>query len=450
MTVTTNRSAVVLGASVAGLCAAGVLSERFDDVVVVDRDELPEAPAWRHQVPQGRHPHLLLPAGARLFEGWFPGFVDELLAAGAVEIDLCRDFYWYQAGGVWRRPTSDLRSPAMSRPLLEHVLRRRVGSIPNVTIRHGTTADGLELDPSGERVVGLRLAGDEVVAADLVVDASGRQARSVEWLGAMGYEPPACSTVAVDTRYVTRLYRRAPSANGDWKAAAVVSPPDEKRLVMVMPLEDDRWYVTFCGLNGEVAPTDDDGLLAYARSLPTPIVADLMASSEPLGPPVTHRFPANQRRHVERMRRFPLGWVLLGDAVSSFDPVYGQGITSAAMQAHALAGALDAAPGIGRRFARRYFRAAGRTVAVPWSIAVGGDFAYDGTTGPKPFATDLLNRYLDRMAVAAQHDDHVLLRLNEVISMTRRPQALLHPRLVARTLRAPRVRATKADVMAPR
>ena len=114
-----------------------------------------------------------------------------------------------------------------------------------------------------------------------------------------------------------------------------------------------------------------------------------MASSEPLGPPVTHRFPANQRRHVERMRRFPLGWVLLGDAVSSFDPVYGQGITSAAMQAHALAGALDAAPGIGRRFARRYFRAAGRTVAVPWSIAVGGDFAYDGTTGPKPFATDL-------------------------------------------------------------
>ena len=155
-----------------------------------------------------------------------------------------------------------------------------------------------------------------------------------------GYEPPACSTVAVDTRYVTRLYRRAPSANGDWKAAAVVSPPDEKRLVMVMPLEDDRWYVTFCGLNGEMAPTDDDGLLAYARSLPTPIVAELMASSEPLGPPVTHRFPANQRRHVERMRRFPLGWVLLGDAISSFDPVYGQGITSAAMQADALAGAL--------------------------------------------------------------------------------------------------------------
>ena len=103
MTVTTNRSAVVLGASVAGLCAAGVLSERFDDVVVVDRDELPEAPAWRHQVPQGRHPHLLLPAGARLFDEWFAGFVDELLAAGAVEIDLCRDFYWYQAGGVWRR-----------------------------------------------------------------------------------------------------------------------------------------------------------------------------------------------------------------------------------------------------------------------------------------------------------------------------------------------------------
>ena len=166
---------------------------------------------------------------------------------------------------------------------------------------------------------------------------------------------------------------------------------------MLLPMEGDRWILLIAGINGETAPTDDAGMLDYVRGFDSPVFADIIGSSEPLGEPVTHRFPANQRRHVESLRRFPLGWVLLGDSVCSFNPIYGQGMTSAAQQARALGSSLDRAGAVNRSFARTYFRAASRIVSTPWSIAVGGDFAYAGTTGKKPFGTDLLNHYMDRV-----------------------------------------------------
>jgi 2-polyprenyl-6-methoxyphenol hydroxylase-like FAD-dependent oxidoreductase len=430
--------AVVVGASMGGLCAARVLSERFDEVLVLDRDTLPDGPQWRRQVPQGRQPHLLLVAGARLLEGWFPGIVAELESGGAVDVDVSADFYWHDGGGLWRRPPSDLSCPAMSRPFLERIVRQRVEAIPNVTIRDETAVAGIDLDPAERCVSGVRIDGGTAVACDLVVDATGRQARSLTWLEQHGYAPPATSIVEVDTRYVSRLYRRSDRPQRDWKAAAVINEPGSKRLSIALPIEGDRWIVMFGGLNGESAPTEGDHMLAYARSYEAPVIAQIMEASEPITEPVTHRFPANQRRHVERLRRFPSGWVLLGDAVCSFDPIYGQGMTSAAQQAQALGECLDRSGAPDRAFARRYFKAAGRIVSVPWSIAVGNDFGYDGTTGKKPFGTDLFNRYLSRTAVAAQHDDAVALRLTEVFVLVRRPEALLTPAFAFRVFRAAR------------
>jgi hypothetical protein len=229
------------------------------------------------------------------------------------------------------------------------------------------------------------------------------------------------------------------------RAGAVIGDPDTQRIVMMLPIEGDRWIINFAGINGEVAPTDEAGLLAFARSMASPVVARIVETSEALSEPETFRFPANQRRHVERMRRLPLGWVMLGDAVCSFDPLYGQGMTSAAQQAVVLGEALDRTGVVDRRFARRYFKAAGRVVKAPWSIAVGGDFAYPGTTGKKPPFTDLLNRYNERVTVAAQHDDEAVIRFNEVLAFLRPPESLLAPRFALRVWRASRNGAAPSE-----
>jgi 2-polyprenyl-6-methoxyphenol hydroxylase-like FAD-dependent oxidoreductase len=428
-------SAVVVGASMAGLCAARVLADRFDRVTVLDRDELPDGPVARAQVPQGRHPHLLLAAGAQLLEGWFPGLGAELEAAGAQPVDLCGDTYWYQAGGPARRAASAAVGPAMSRPLLEWVVRRRVAALPNVEIHDRTAVTGLVVTPDRARVTGVRLADGPQIDADLVVDASGRQAHSLGWLADLGYEPPPVSQVHVDTRYVSRTYRRTQSPDRDWKMAGIIDDPAAKRLTMALPLEGDRWIVMFGGVHGEVAPLDEAERLEYASTFPSPAIATLLADAEPLSDVATHRFPANQLRHVAKLRRFPAGWVLLGDAVSSFNPIYGQGMTSAAQQAQALGTCLDRAGAVDHRFARRYFKAASKVVAVPWSIAVGTDFAYPETTGEKPAGTDLLNRYTDRLTIAAQHDDVVSARFNEVVALLRRPESLMSPGMLFRVWR---------------
>jgi 2-polyprenyl-6-methoxyphenol hydroxylase-like FAD-dependent oxidoreductase len=430
-----GTTAVVVGASMAGLCAARVLAERFDEVLVLDRDTLPDRAGPRARVPQDRQPHLLLVAGARLLEGWFPGMTADLHAAGAIDLDLSADFYWHQGGGVMRRPASALRGPAMSRPLLEHTVRARVTALPQVTIRDDTTVTGLVTAPSRARVVAVRLGDGAALACDLMVDATGRQARSLRWLADLGFDAPHTSVVEVDTRYVSQIYRRAATTDPGWKAAAVVDSPAARRLAMALPLEGNRWIVLISGLNGEAPPIDEAARLAYARSFPSPVIADVMRTCEPIGEPATHRFPANQRRHVEKLRRFPLGWAPLGDAVCSFDPIYGQGMTSAALQAQALAACLDRSAAVDETFARRYFRAAARAVAAPWSIAVGGDFVYPDTTGPKPRGTDVLNRYMQWVNLAAQHDDTVALRFNEVVALVRRPEALLTPAIALRVLR---------------
>jgi 2-polyprenyl-6-methoxyphenol hydroxylase-like FAD-dependent oxidoreductase len=326
----------------------------------------------------------------------------------------------------------------MSRPLLEYTVRRRVAALANVSFRSETAVDGLTTDPTGSRITGIRLADGATLGCDLVADASGRAARSVGWLHAIGFEPPPTSVVDVDTRYVSRVYRRTDTPIRDWKAAAVIGDPTTQRLAMLLPMEDDQWIVAIAGINGESAPTDPEAMLAYARTLESPVIAEVMEASQPLGNPVTHRFPADQRRHVERMQRFPLGWVLIGDAVCSFNPIYGQGMTTAAQQARALGRELDRAGAINRSFTRKYFKAAGRIVNTPWSIAIGGDFAYGNTKGNKPFGTDLLNRYVDRVIRAGQHDDEVVIRLNEALALVRSPNTLMAPTFMLRVLRAAR------------
>lgn len=426
--------AVVAGASMAGLLSARVLSDRFREVVVVERDRLPTGPRPRRGVPQDRHVHGLLARGRDVLEELLPGFTDEVVRHGGVTGDLAGDCRWHMNGAFLASYDSGMVGLAASRPLLESVVRSRVRALPNVRFAENT--DVLGLTAAKGRVTGVRLRGrsgsdEEALAADLVVGATGRGAAAVGWLTELGYAGPVEDTVGVDLSYVTRHYRRRPGDLGGAIVLVVAAQPPDLRSAAVIAQEDDRWVVTLIGYLGEQAPGDVAGFTAYAAALPVPDVAELVSRAEPLDEPAVARFPGSRRRRWERAGALPERYVVVGDAISSFNPAYGQGMSVAAEEsvvlAEALAGGLDQLP-------RRFFTATAKIVDVPWSLAATSDLRYPAVTGHRGPEVRLLNAYIGRLQVAARSDQVLAQAFFRVMNLLDSPQGLLRPALAARVL----------------
>jgi 2-polyprenyl-6-methoxyphenol hydroxylase-like FAD-dependent oxidoreductase len=432
-------TAIVIGAGIAGLTMGRALADRFDRVVLLDRDHLPDAPTPRRGAPQTYHAHVLLAAGQRALEELFPGLGEELVRAGAVPFEPGLDLLFYRYGSLWPPVPVGLTLLSMSRPLLELTVRRRVAALPNVTVRGAVAASGLTSE--GRRVTGAVLDDGEVLPADLVVDCSGRGSRSDRWLSALGLPAPEVVEVKVGIRYATRLYRRKPGDLADGVGVFVLpTAPEERRVGLILPIEEDRWLVGLGGWHGDQAPTDPDGFLAHARSLPHPGIGDVMARAEPVSDAVAYQFPSSRRRRFERLRDLPAGYVAAGDAICSFNPVYGQGMTCAALEALALRRTLDRHGDVSAEVAREFYREAAEIIAVPWRFAVGADFAYPQTTGPKPPAVRLLNAYSRRLQLVSRLDPAVRRTFTEVQHLITPPSALFTPAMVAKVLRGPQSR----------
>ena len=426
-------SAVVIGAGIAGLVAARVLSRRYSSVTILDRDTLPVGVEPRRGVPQSAHPHLLLASGMRELDALFPGLGDELVEKGALHFDLGTGVCVYRDGSRWPRQAMGVDLVAISRPLLEATVRDRVAKEPGVTIRDGVSVTAL--DGAGGRVTGAFLDTGELVEADLVVDASGRGSRSDRWLAALGFPAPAQVEIKVGVTYTTRIYRRSPGELEDWQAALVMpTPPGEKRSGFAMAVEDDRWLVTVGGWHIDEPPNDVATFEEYAKSLPDPIVADLISRAEPLTEPALYRFPSSRRRRFDALDRIPAGYVAIGDAFCSFNPLYGQGMTCAALQAGALDRALERHGTATVEMARDYFRAAAETLAIPWQFAVGNDFNYPETTGARPRGIKLSNWYVRRITKASKRDPDLTRVFFSVQHLVAPPSALFKPAMVAKVL----------------
>ena len=425
-----QKHAIVIGGSMGGLVAARVLTDYFEKVTVVERDAFPPIGEQRRGVPQGRHTHGLLASGRQVLDRLFPGISKELIETGAVAGDIVRDARWFNEGACLCRFASGLEGLLMTRPLLEGMVRRHLLRLPGVQARENCVVEGLEPTADNRRVTGVKIGG-ETLTADLVVDTTGRGSHSPQWLEAMGYEKVAEERVEVALGYTTRFFRRRPDhMNGDM--GAIIPPtPSGKRGGVMLAQEGDRWTVTLIAHFGNYAPGDLPGFIEFASTLPAPYIHEVVRDAEPLGEPASARFPASTRRRYENLKRFPEGYLVFGDAISSFNPIYGQGMSVAALESDQLAAALS--EGFDD-LARRFFARAGKVVDIPWSIAVGNDLRMPEATGPRSAGLNFINWYMSKLHRAGHHDPIPAMAFHRVANLLAPPPSVMHPKVAWRVL----------------
>lgn len=435
-----SRRAVVIGAGLAGMLAAAALAPAVDEVVVLERDDLPDAPEHRRGLPQGRHAHLLLAGGLAALEELVPGVRvrEHLLAAGAHEISLGSGMLALSPQGWFRRWRHEgPRMITCSRALLDWVVRDLVRAQAPVEIRKATAVGltGTRRRVDGVRVLGA--GGERDLGAGLVVDAGGRGSRVMTWLAGLGVAGVRERSVDPGLVNATRVYR-VPEGAERFPLTVVHADPyagRPGRSGMLLPVEGGRWMVSLAGTRGGEPPADPEGFLRYTLDLPHPILGRLISGAEPLTDVHLSRSTRNVRRYVERAPHWPEGFVVLGDALASFNPAYGQGMSVAALGARVLAREVarggPATPGL----ARRVQRGAARSVDAAWATAAGQDVRYPGALGGGPTVADrVVGAYTRRLTRAATGSYRAAAALWEVTSLCAGPERLLRPGTVLAAL----------------
>ncbi len=435
-----GEHAVVLGASMGGLMAARVLSGFYRTVTVVERDQLPTSTAQRRGVPQGRHVHALWPRGSQILDELFSGFRTELVTDGGKVFDdgdsskFCLSLGGHQFVRCGTFPRSELMAAHyQSRPFLEDHVRRRVCAIPNVNMMDGHDVVALTCNEDLSRVTGVSVSPrqhDEkrLVTADLVVDATGRGSRMPAFLESLGYGRPAEDEVVMHLAYSSQLLRIPPGMHHE--LAVLIGPvPGRPTGMGLFSYEDNTWLLTAIGLAGCEPPADWAGMLRFIEGFTLPEVLAALRCAEPLGEVARYRTPSSRWRRYDKMRRFPAGLLVFGDAICSFNPIYGQGMTVAALESLALDRCLRRGQD---NLAARFFRAAAKPIGVAWQLAVGGDLALPEIEGPRPLSMRLANRYVDRVQAAAETNLAVAAQFLKVAGFSARPASLFAPSVVFR------------------
>lgn len=412
-------------------------------MTVIERDTLPDSPAYRAGAPHARHPHGLRMRGRQIMEEFFPGLTNDLCAQGAPAMDMGRDLKLFIGAAQSKQFDSDLQVTVCSRPLLEHNIYRRLRQDPQVDFVVGRDVVGLETDDVNQRVTGVRLrargadADEQTVTAELVVDASGRTSKAPDWLEALGFTPPRETVVDAKAGYATRIYRRPAHMAATQAIYCIPQAPHQSRGGILIPMEGDRFQVSLTGFNEDYPPTDEAGFLAFARTLPTPAIHAAIVHAERLTAPYGYRRIANRLRHYDALPRYPEGFLVIGDAVYALNPVYGQGMTVAPLGAQLLDETLHRygngnLTGLPAHFQKKL----GRLISGPWQMVTGQDLRWP-VAGvdhrPGPF-TRLLQRYLDQTLIAMTLDPEVAATFSQVQNMLKAPLALFHPRIVRRAL----------------
>jgi 2-polyprenyl-6-methoxyphenol hydroxylase-like FAD-dependent oxidoreductase len=448
MTILGNH-AIVLGSGLAGLLAGRALADAFEQVTLLERDPSRTDTEPRRGVPQGRHAHALLGRGLDELERLFPDIADELVAAGAVVASPGRDQRFVLGGHTIRRVDAGTATLQATRPLLELHIRRRLLALDNVALLSDRDVVDLVAADNPARCAGVRTiartpgSAAETIRADLVVDALGRSSRLTRWLAdGWGCDVPV-DELNVDVAYATRPYRLHFAPDGGDKAVVVGPVPDRPSGMALLAVENGRYLVTVAGIARHRPPTDDAGFLRFVCDIAPPDVALAIGAGEPAGPIATFRYPSVVRRRFGHTRRLPPGVLAIGDALCSFNPLYAQGMTVAALQAALLRDVLT--PPL-TTVPTRFFRRADRLLNAPWTMGRNADLALPEIDGARTLSTRLGIALSRRVNAAAAHDEVVARRLLRVISMLDAPTTLTRPAVLARLLRPHPKRSGEAMV----
>ncbi|KAB1929314.1 FAD-dependent oxidoreductase [Micromonospora noduli] len=432
----TMGTAVVVGGSVAGLLAARVLSDHADTVVIIDRDD-PQVTGARPGVPQGTQLHALLPGGLFQLERLFPGFRDEALARGAVEAPPAARRN-YLDGRLKVVVPDDADSLAGSRPLLEGLIRQQVLRLPNVkTIT--ARATGLVFDGSAVTGVRCEVSGvPGVERGDLVVDAMGRSSKLSDWLEQADWDRPVTRRMTVHLNYATALFRR-PEVTPDSTVVLALNTPRAQADVAgaaFFAIEDGRWMAMMAGYGKDRPGRTADDFVRRLREQFPPEFGEV-ADQEMIGDVQTYHHADSRRRDFHALKRFPAGLISVGDAVASFNPVYGQGMTAAALHAACLSTYLRSGPDL-RAPARHYLALQKVVVDAAWSLSTSADLALPHVDGPYPRGYRLSRWASGQIIAATVTDVATARRFNDVVSMREHPRSLARPGVLLGALRANR------------
>ena len=436
-----GRRAVVVGAGMGGLAAAGALAQYFERVDILERDRLSAFAQSRAGTSQDRHPHGLLAGGLRALDQIFPGFESSLAAAGAVPVSFARDVQFERPDvGVLPKQDFGISVLCATRPLIDLVLRHRAEAVANITLRPASRVTGIVPATAGAGARGIRFVNgsgcSETLDADLVVDASGRGAPTLTLLDALGWDRPPMTEIGVDICYATAVVEIAPGATADWKVVLTQPDPPHVALHAVMvPTEDGRWIIAIADHSATAWIESWDAFLEASRSLITPTLSNVLRYARPPDGIRHYRFPVSTWQHFERLPRLPRGVLPVADAFCRFNPIHGQGMSSAAKQARLLqdvAGRAAAEPDPIAALQAGFKAEAASVIETPWTMSTSADLAFPRTRGERPDNFAEARRFEAALFRAAVADPFVHRALIEVAQLLQPHQRLHEPDIVRR------------------
>ncbi|MBT2216865.1 glutamate synthase [Virgibacillus dakarensis] len=427
--------AIVIGGSIAGKLAAKALATSFRQVIILEAGSVWEEKTPRKRVPQTYHPHVLLKGGEKAIEELFPYFLDQLIEDGGIINNFTRDLKWHHFGFWKHRFQGELVMVQQSRPLLEWHLQQRINQITTIVTKYETKVEQLLPDDqhakiSGVKARSLQTGKEEELTADLVVDASGFGSRSIDWLKSFGQEVKE-EKVWIKLFYATRYFRHKGKEqdNPEW-CNLLISPsfPINPYGAFIQSVEGNRFSVTFSGYANELPPKTDTEFINYAKKLPVSDVVDFLDKVEPISEINIHKIPYQVRRRFD-LASMPDGFVVIGDAHCRFDPVFGQGISVAAMEALALQRLLSADGYHEKGFSKTFHKRISKIIATPWDMATTEVLRHPEIKGDRTMILPFKQWYSRKVYELSAVEPEVYIRLVKVMNLMRPSFLLFHPKV---------------------